>query len=102
MSTYDAVAPAKVVSAGATPRAMWLILATVIVADALDLMDSSLTNIAAPRIAADLGGGETLIKWLGSAYALAMGVLLVIGGRIGDKYGHRRTFLIGMAGFTLA
>ena len=83
-------------------RTFWLVLAVVLVADVLDLMDSTLTTIAAPTIAAHLGGGELLIKWLGSAYSLAMGVLLVIGGRLGDKYGHRRVFLIGIAGFTLA
>jgi len=83
-------------------RALWLILAAVIIADALDLMDSTLTVIAAPTIAANLGGGELLIKWLGSAYALALGSLLVIGGRLGDRYGQRRTFLIGITGFTLA
>lgn len=81
---------------------MWLILAAVLIADALDLMDSTLTNIAAPTIAANLGGGELLIKWLGSAYSLALGVLLVVGGRLGDRYGQRRTFLIGIAGFTFA
>ena len=43
-----------------------------------------------------------LIKWLGASYALAIGVLLVIGGRLGDRYGKRRLFLIGIIGFTLA
>lgn len=81
---------------------MWLILGLVLVADALDMIDSTVTNIAAPTIEHDLGGGESLIKWLGSAYALSMGVLLVIGGRLGDKFGQRRLFLIGMTGFTLA
>jgi EmrB/QacA subfamily drug resistance transporter len=78
------------------------ILAIVIVADVLDLMDSTITNIAAPSIAHHLGGGESLIKWLGAAYALAMGVLLVVGGRLGDRYGKRRMFLIGISGFTAA
>jgi len=81
---------------------MWAILGVVLIADALDLVDSTITTIAAPTIAAHLGGGPTLIKWLGAAYALAMGTLLVIGGRLGDKYGQRRLFLIGMTGFTLA
>lgn len=85
-----------------TRAAMWLILGLVLVADALDMIDSTVTNIAAPTIEHDLGGGESLIKWLGSAYALSMGVLLVIGGRLGDKFGQRRLFLIGMTGFTLA
>jgi EmrB/QacA subfamily drug resistance transporter len=79
-----------------------LILAVVLIADVLDLMDSTITNIAAPTIVRDIGGGESLIKWLGASYALAMGVLLVVGGRLGDRYGKRRMFLIGIAGFTLA
>ena len=84
-----------------TPR-LRAILAVVLVADILDLMDSTITNIAAPSIARDLGGGESLIKWLGAAYALAIGVLLVVGGRLGDRYGKRRIFLIGITGFTVA
>lgn len=79
-----------------------VILAIVLIADVLDLMDSTITNIAAPTIVRDGGGGEALIKWLGASYALAMGVLLVVGGRLGDRYGKRRVFLIGMAGFTFA
>ncbi len=79
-----------------------LILAVVLIADVLDLMDSTITNIAAPSIVREIGGGESLIKWLGASYALAMGVLLVVGGRLGDRYGKRRVFLIGIAGFTAA
>lgn len=79
-----------------------VILAVVILADVLDLMDSTITNIGAPSIVRELGGGESLVKWLGAAYALALGTLLVVGGRLGDRYGKRRTFLIGIAGFTLA
>lgn len=79
-----------------------LILMVVIIADILDLMDSTITNIAAPSIVQSIGGGEFLIKWLTAAYALAMGVLLVIGGRLGDRYGKRRLYLIGITGFTLA
>jgi EmrB/QacA subfamily drug resistance transporter len=79
-----------------------LILAIVLLADVLDLMDATITNIAAPAIVRDIGGGASLIKWLGAGYALAMGVLLVVGGRLGDRYGKRRMFLIGIAGFTIA
>jgi EmrB/QacA subfamily drug resistance transporter len=79
-----------------------LILTVVLLADVLDLMDSTITNIAAPTIVRDIGGGESLIKWLGASYALAMGVLLLVGARLGDRYGKRRVFLIGIAGFTLA
>ncbi|MEV0136325.1 MFS transporter [Dactylosporangium sp. NPDC050688] len=95
--TITAPAPA-----GLTKGAMWAILALVLLADGLDMIDSTVTNIAAPTIAGDLHGGERLIKWLGTAYMLAMGVLLVVGGRLGDKFGQRRVFLAGMTGFTLA
>ncbi len=78
------------------------ILAVVLIADVLDLMDSTITNVAAPTIVQDIGGGESLIKWLGASYALAMGVLLVVGGRLGDRYGKKRLFLSGVAGFVVA
>ena len=83
-------------------KALWLTLLVVLVADGLDLMDATITNIAAPAIVADIGGGPALVKWLGAAYALALGSMLVLGGRLGDRYGQRRVFLVGMAGFTLA
>ncbi|MGW0247772.1 MFS transporter [Nocardia goodfellowii] len=81
---------------------MWTMLAVVLVADVLDLLDSTITTIAAPTIARDLDGGQSLIQWLGAGYALSLGVLLVVGGRLGDRFGKRRMFLIGLAGFTLA
>ncbi len=79
-----------------------IILAIVLIANTLDLMDSTITNIAAPSIVNDIGGGQSLIMWLGTSYALAIGVLLVIGGRLGDRYGKRVMYLIGIAGFTIA
>lgn len=94
-------APANVTPVRSS-RLMWAILGLVLVADALDVIDATVTNIAAPTIARELNGGESLIKWLGPAYMLSMGVLLLVGGRLGDKYGQRRLFLIGMGGFTLA
>jgi EmrB/QacA subfamily drug resistance transporter len=95
-SAGDSVDPTRL-----TPR-LRAILAIVLLADILDLMDSTVTTIAAPTIAHHLGGGDSLIKWLGAGYALAMGVLLVVGGRLGDRYGRRRIFLLGIIGFTAA
>ncbi|WP_053752598.1 MFS transporter [Streptomyces sp. MMG1533] len=83
-------------------RTRWAILAVVLAADVLDLLDATITNIAAPTITKDLGGGPGLVQWLGASYALALGVLLVPGGRLGDKYGRRRLFLYGPAGFVAA
>jgi EmrB/QacA subfamily drug resistance transporter len=83
-------------------RGLWLTLVTVLLADAMDLIDATITNVAAPSIVQDLGADESVIKWLGAAYALALGSLMVLGGKIGDKFGQRGTFLIGIAGFILA
>ena len=85
-----------------TPGRRWAVLAVVLATDVLDLLDGTITNLAAPTIAADLGGGQALVQWLGAGYALALGVLLVTGGRLGDRYGRRRVFLTGLAGFILA
>jgi MFS family permease len=83
-------------------RTLRLILLVVLVADGLDLIDATITNVAAPSIVADIGGGPVLVTWLGAAYALSLGSALVLGGRLGDRYGPRRVFLLGMAGFTVA
>ncbi|MGF0225724.1 MFS transporter [Dietzia natronolimnaea] len=82
-------------------RTVWLTLIVVLLADAMDLMDATIANVAAPSIVHELGVSESVIPWLGASYALALGSLLVVGGRIGDKYGQRRTFLVGLIGFTV-
>jgi hypothetical protein len=100
MAVHASSKPAD--EASRLPAAAWLVLGIVLVADVMDLLDSTITTIAAPTISSSLHGGPGLIKWLGASYALALGVLLVTGGRLGDKYGRRRIFLIGIAGFTAA
>jgi EmrB/QacA subfamily drug resistance transporter len=87
--------------AGGHPR-RWLILAIVLIADVMDLVDSTIVNVAAPAIHRDLGGGQTALQWFGAAYTLAFAVLLITGGRLGDLVGRRRLFIIGIVGFTLA
>ncbi len=79
----------------------WPALFVVLAAEVMDLLDALVTSVAGPTIVRDLGGGETLIQWLAAAYTLAMASGLLIGGRLGDIYGRRRVFLVGMAGFTL-
>ncbi|POX58462.1 MFS transporter [Streptomyces sp. Ru62] len=84
------------------PRTAWLVLAVVVLADLMDLIDSSIANLAGPSIRADLGGGEVTVQWVLSAYTAAFALGLVTSGRLGDLLGRRRLFLLGMAGFTLA
>src|SRR6201992_4169347 len=82
-------------------RAAWLVLVVVIIADLMDLIDSSVANLAGPSIRADLGGGQVTVQWVLSAYTAAFALGLVTSGRLGDLLGRRRLFLLGMAGFTL-
>lgn len=93
MATTTTAAPSL------SARSIWLTLIVVLLADAMDLMDATITNVAAPSIVEELRVSEGLIPWLGASYALALGSLLVLGGRIGDKVGQRRTFLTGISGF---
>ena len=79
----------------------WPALFVILAAEVMDLLDALITSIAGPTIVRDLGGGQTLIQWLSAGYTIAMSSGLLIGGRLGDIYGRRRMFLIGMSGFTL-
>jgi EmrB/QacA subfamily drug resistance transporter len=90
---------------GAAPlplRRAWLVLAVVFIADVMDVIDSTIANLAGPSIRADLGGSETTLQWVLAAYTAAFAIGLITSGRLGDLFGRRRLFLLGMAGFTLA
>ncbi len=80
----------------------WMVMAVVIVADVMDLLDATIANLAGPSIRADLGGGASTLQWVLAAYTMAFAVGLVISARAGDLVGRRRMFIIGMVGFTLA
>jgi EmrB/QacA subfamily drug resistance transporter len=79
----------------------WLVFAVVLAANVMDLMDSTIVNIAGPSIRSALGGSASTLQWLSAGYTLAFAVFLITGARLGDMYGRRRLFLIGSAGFTL-
>jgi EmrB/QacA subfamily drug resistance transporter len=81
-------------------RWRWVVLAVVLAAEVMDLMDSTIVNVAGPSIRRDLGGGPATLQWLGAAYTLTFAVFLIAGARLGDIFGRRRLFLIGSAGFT--
>ncbi|WBC16473.1 MFS transporter [Micromonospora sp. WMMA1998] len=101
MTDNVALAPASTVAGGAY-RWRWSAFAVVLLASIMDLLDTLVTNIAAPSIRAELGGGPALIQWLGAGYTLALAAGLITGGRLGDLYGRKRVFLVGAAGFTVA
>ena len=66
------------------------------------VLDTTIVNVALPSIRDDLGFSETSLAWVVNAYLLTFGGFLLLGGRLGDLFGHRRLFLIGIALFTLA
>lgn len=81
-------------------RWRWVALWVLLAGETMDMLDSLVASIAAPSIRSELGGGAGVTQWLGAAYALAMAVGLITGGRLGDVLGRRRAFLIGASGFT--
>ncbi len=66
------------------------------------VLDTTIVNVALPSIREDLGFSETSLAWVVNAYLLTFGGFLLLGGRLGDLFGHRRLFLIGIAVFTVA
>jgi EmrB/QacA subfamily drug resistance transporter len=64
-------------------------------------VDSTVVNVALPAIADDLGGGMAGQQWLSGAYLLTLGALLLVGGTLGDRFGRRRMFSLGLVGFGL-
>ncbi len=76
-----------------------LILITAILGSAVVTIDSSIVNVALPAIERDLGGGLSAQQWISNAYALTLSSLILVGGSLGDIYGERRVFAIGIAAF---
>ena len=80
----------------------WRTLFVVAIAQLMVVLDSSIVNIAIPSAKAELGITDANQQWVITAYTLAFGSLLLIGGRIGDFMGRKRIFIIGLAGFAAA
>jgi EmrB/QacA subfamily drug resistance transporter len=79
----------------------WLVLFVILAVECMDLLDGTIVNVAAPAIRADLHTSLSALQWIAGGYALTFAIGLVTGGRLGDIYGRRRLFLIGVAGFTV-
>ncbi len=86
----------------AAPSRPGLLLAVILVAQLMLVLDATIVNVALPAIEVALGFSTSSLSWVISAYALAFGGLLLLGARAGDLLGRRRTFLGGIAVFTAA
>src|SRR5215467_15692679 len=80
----------------------WLVLPVVLTAAFMAIVDVFIVNVAAPSIQSNLHASASEIQWLVASYVLAYALGLITGGRLGDIYGRRRLFQIGLAGFTVA
>jgi MFS family permease len=80
----------------------WLALLVLCLGDLMIVLDSTIVNVALPSIRTDLGFTETSLVWVVNAYILTFGGFLLLGGRLGDLFGHRRLFLAGLVLFTAA
>jgi EmrB/QacA subfamily drug resistance transporter len=80
----------------------WLTLTTVALAQLMVVLDSTVVNIALPSAQADLGFSNADRQWIVTAYSLAFGSLLLLGGRLSDLIGRKRAFIIGLVGFAAA
>ena len=83
-------------------RTRWLALIILCLGDLMIVLDTTIVNVALPSIRQDLGFSQTSLAWVVNAYLLTFGGFLLLGGRLGDLFGHRRLFLFGIALFTLS
>ncbi|MFL6017271.1 MAG: DHA2 family efflux MFS transporter permease subunit [Gaiellaceae bacterium] len=83
-------------------RTRWLALIVLCLGDLMIVLDTTIVNVALPSIRTDLGFSETSLAWVVNAYLLTFGGFLLLGGRLGDLFGHRRLFVSGIGLFTAA
>src|SRR5437016_11449294 len=83
-------------------RTRWFALYTLTLASLMIVLDATIVNVALPSIRQDLNFSQTSLAWVVNAYLLTYGGFLLLGGRLGDLFGHRRLFLSGITLFTAA
>lgn len=84
-----------------SPRARWVLAATVL-GSGLAFIDATVVNVALPRIGESLDAGLSGLQWTINGYTLTLASLILLGGSLGDRFGRRRVFVIGVAWFALA
>ncbi|MFF3497857.1 MFS transporter [Streptomyces sp. NPDC003247] len=94
--------PADQQPAGGLRGHPWFTLITVAFGVMMVALDGTIVAIANPAIASDLGATFAEVQWITNAYFLALAVSLITAGKLGDRFGHRQTFLIGVVGFAAA
>lgn len=80
----------------------WWVLGVSVLGSAIAFLEATVTNVALPTIARDLGTGVSGLQWVLNGYLLTLAALILLGGSLGDRFGRRRLFVIGVTWFTLA
>src|SRR6266511_871101 len=83
-------------------RRRWFALVVLCLGDLMIVLDVTIVGVALPSVREDLGFSETSLAWVVNAYLLTFGGFLLLGGRLGDLFGHRRLFIYGISLFTVA
>src|SRR5690606_22840600 len=84
-----------------TPAARWVLAATVL-GSGIAFLDSTVVNVALPAIGDELDASVGGLQWTVNAYLVTLSALLLLGGSLGDRYGRRRVFVLGLVAFTAA
>jgi EmrB/QacA subfamily drug resistance transporter len=102
MATTETTVSAQAHAASFSSKLRTIALIIVAFAFVMDLLDTTIVNIAIPTIQTNLTASYSSIQWIVAGYSLTFALLLVTGGRMGDVFGYKKLFLIGVAGFTVA
>jgi EmrB/QacA subfamily drug resistance transporter len=94
--------PGTTAVAAPAGRGRWVALAVVCTGSLMNVLDTTIVGVALPAIRHDLGFSQASLAWVVNAYLLAYGGFLLLGGRLGDLFGHRRLFTAAISVFTLA
>jgi EmrB/QacA subfamily drug resistance transporter len=92
-------APAAAPAAARGERQRLLAMFTIVGASVMDLLDSTIVNVAGPALRRDIGASASALQWIVAGYTLAFACMLITGARLGDVLGRKRMFLTGVAGF---
>jgi EmrB/QacA subfamily drug resistance transporter len=101
-AVLEAPTTSPVAAPPAPYRWRWVAYSAVLASTVMDLLDSTVVGVAGPAIQQSLGGTYASLQWMGAGYTMALAVLLLIGGRLGDMFGRKRMLLTGVAGFVVA
>src|SRR5262245_20705882 len=84
-----------------TPQARWVLFTTVL-GSGIAFLDATVVNVALPTIGKELDASVAGLQWIVNGYSLTLASLILIGGSLGDRFGRRRVFLIGIIWFAIA